>query len=96
VALKIGATVPAEGGVEFGAWIARVSPTPLLMIVACHDRLTATDLALSAYERALEPKRLALIPGGHLGPYLGQFPLAEAAATAWFQQHLNRPGAGHA
>jgi len=62
-------------------WISRVSPTPLLMIVALDDRLTVTDLALTAYEHALEPKRLALIPGGHFDPYLDQFPRAAAAAT---------------
>ena len=39
---------------EPGAWIARVSPTPLLMIVAL--AITLTDLQLSAYEQALEPK----------------------------------------
>lgn len=73
---------------EPGAWVARVSPTPLLMIVAKDDRLTVTDVALAAYERALEPKRLALISGGHFDPYLGQFAKAEAAATAWFREHL--------
>ena len=73
---------------EPGAWVARVSPTPLLMIVARNDQITVTDLALAAYERALEPKWLALFSGGHFDPYLDQFPLAEAAATAWFQEHL--------
>ncbi len=73
---------------EPGVWITRVSPTPLLMVVAEDDRVTLTDLNLAAYERALEPKKLALIPGGHFTPYLDQFPLAEAAATAWFRQHL--------
>jgi len=73
---------------EPGAWVSRVSPTPLLMVVARDDRLTVTDLALAAYERALEPKRLTLIAGDHFSPYLGQFPLAEAAATAWFREHL--------
>jgi hypothetical protein len=73
---------------EPGNWIARVSPTPLLLVVAREDKLTVTDLALQAYERALEPKRLALIPGGHFDPYLEQFPMAEAAATAWFREHL--------
>jgi uncharacterized protein len=77
---------------EPGAWIARVSPTPLLMVVAKDDRLTVTDLALAAYERALQPKRLALLPGGHFDPYLGQFAQAEAAATAWFREHLLAPG----
>lgn len=73
---------------EPGVWITRVSPTPLLMVVAEDDRVTLTDLNLAAYERALEPKKLALIPGGHFTPYLDQFPLAEAAATTWFRQHL--------
>ena len=76
---------------EPGIWVSRVSPTPLLMVVARDDRLTVTDLALAAYERALEPKRLALISGGHFAPYLDQFPLAEAAATGWFREHLLDP-----
>jgi dienelactone hydrolase len=76
---------------EPGRWIARVSPTPLLLVVARDDRLTVTDLALAAYERALQPKRLALLPGGHFDPYLGQFPQAEAAATGWFREHLLDP-----
>ena len=61
------------------------------MVVARDDRLTVTDLALAAYVRALEPKRLALISGGHFSPYLDQFPLAEAAATRWFREHLLDP-----
>ena len=63
------------------------------MVVAREDKVTVADLALAAYERALEPKRLALIPGGHFDPYLDQFPLAEAAATGWFSEHLLNPGA---
>ena len=78
---------------EPGNWITRVSPTPLLLVVARDDRLTVADLALAAYERALEPKRLALIPGGRFDPYLGQFPLAEAAATEWFHEHVLNPNA---
>jgi fermentation-respiration switch protein FrsA (DUF1100 family) len=78
---------------EPGIWISRVSPTPLLLVVARDDRLTVADLALAAYERALQPKRLALIPGGHFDPYLDQFPLAEAAATEWFREHLLDPSA---
>ena len=30
--------------------------------------------------------------GGHFDPYLDQFPLAEAAATGWFREHLLNPG----
>jgi hypothetical protein len=80
---------------EPGNWISRVSPTSLLLIVARNDRMTVTDLALAAYERALEPKRLVLIPGGHFDPYLVGFQEAEAAATAWFRAHLRNPDADH-
>ncbi len=77
---------------EPGNWIARVSPTPLLLVVARDDRLTVTDVALAAYERALEPSVLALIPGGYFNPYLDQFALAEAAATDWFSRASERSG----
>lgn len=73
---------------EPGTWVSRVSPTPLLMIVATHDTLTVTDLALAAYERALEPKRLVLVPGGHFDPYVGEFRKSSSAALAWFREHL--------
>lgn len=73
---------------EPGTWVPRVSPTPLLMVVALHDTITVTDLALAAYERALEPKKLVLIPGGHFDPYLANFPQSSAAALDWFQAHL--------
>jgi dienelactone hydrolase len=73
---------------EPGIWISRLSPTPLLLVVAREDTITMTDIALTAYERALEPKRIALIQGGHFSPYTDQFAPAEAAATKWFQEHL--------
>ena len=73
---------------EPGAWIARVSPTPLLMIVALADHITLTDLELRAYEQALEPKKLVTIEGGHFDAYLGQFATASGAAVSWFRQHL--------
>jgi cephalosporin-C deacetylase-like acetyl esterase len=73
---------------EPGAWVGRVSPTPLLMVVALNDTITLADLALAAYERALEPKRLQLIPGGHFAPYLAGFTQAGDAARTWFREHL--------
>jgi fermentation-respiration switch protein FrsA (DUF1100 family) len=75
---------------EPGAWIARVSSTPLLLIVALADHITLTDLALRAYEQALEPKKLVTIEGGHFDPYLGQFAAASTAALSWFLQHLGQ------
>ena len=74
---------------EPGPWVERVSPTPLLMVVATSDTVAVTDLALKAYERALEPKRLALISGGHFEPYGKEFGASSTAALAWFQQHLD-------
>ncbi|MGW1542179.1 alpha/beta hydrolase [Streptomyces sp. NPDC002309] len=73
---------------EPGIWVTRVSPTPLLMLVALDDTVTVTDLALAAYERALEPKRLHLLEGGHFDPYTTEFDQASAAALAWFREHL--------
>lgn len=73
---------------EPGAWLPRVSPTPILLIVALGDTITVTDLALGAYERALQPKKLVTIPGGHFDPYLGQFSRSSGAATEWFLEHI--------
>jgi hypothetical protein len=75
---------------EPGVWVPRISPTPLLMIVALRDTITLTDLALAAYEEALEPKKLVLIPGGHFDPYVSGFPTSCGVAIDWFRQHLDR------
>ncbi len=77
-----------EHGHEPAARTSRVSPAPLLTIVAPDDVITVTDLALAAYERAPEPKELRLIPGGHLDPYPGQFAGPGSAALSWFREHL--------
>ncbi|BBZ39413.1 alpha/beta hydrolase [Mycobacterium conspicuum] len=73
---------------EPGTFIERVSPTPLLMIVGLYDTVTIADLALAGYERALQPKRLVTIAGGHFDPYLGRFGEASSAACSWFTEHL--------
>jgi fermentation-respiration switch protein FrsA (DUF1100 family) len=73
---------------EPGLWVPRISPTPLLMVVATHDTVAVTDLALEAYERAHEPKKLVMIPGGHFDPYSKRFDIACPAALGWFRQHL--------
>ena len=43
------------------------------MTVAQYDHLTPTDLALKAYDRALEPKELHILKGGHFAGYSGPF-----------------------
>jgi hypothetical protein len=73
---------------EPGNWITRVSPTPLLLVVGLRDTITLTDLALAAYERALQPKRLLTVPGGHFAPYTTEFTSAVGAARDWFTEHL--------
>ena len=56
---------------EPAAFIDRISPTPLLMIVGIEDAMTPAADALAAYARALEPKQLLLVPGGHYDVYAG-------------------------
>jgi fermentation-respiration switch protein FrsA (DUF1100 family) len=77
---------------EPGVYVERISPTPLLMVVAASDHLTPTDLALEAYQRAREAKRLVLLPGGHFDAYVKDFDAASGAARDWFLQHLGSPG----
>ena len=72
-------------------YLARISPTPLLMIVATDDEITPTDIALRAFGRAREPKNLLLMKGDHYHPYLDGFDRSSAAARDWFTVHL---GAG--
>lgn len=74
---------------EPGTWISRISPTPLLMVVASYDTITATDLALAAYEKALQPKRLVMFPGGHFDGYVKYFRESSSAAVDWFREHLS-------
>lgn len=65
-----------------------ISPTPLLMVVARGDVLTVADLAFAAYEKALQPKKLVALDGGHFDAYVKGFKEASGAATAWFTEHL--------
>jgi fermentation-respiration switch protein FrsA (DUF1100 family) len=79
-------------GYEPGDYLKRISPTPLLMVVAPNDRLTPGEWACEAYETAAPPKRLVLLPGGHFDAYTGEgFEISSAAARDWFMQHLLQP-----
>jgi uncharacterized protein len=73
---------------EPGSYISFVSPTPLLLVVALGDHLTVVDEALAAYERALEPKKLVMLPGGHFDAYVKDFELASTPARDWFVTYL--------
>ena len=74
---------------EPGIYIGYISPTPLLLIVAINDHLTVADEALMAYERALEPKKLVLLKGGHFDAYVNDFEASSSAAKNWFLQHIS-------
>jgi fermentation-respiration switch protein FrsA (DUF1100 family) len=73
---------------EPGVHISRVSPTPLMMIVMSEDSITPTDEILAAYEQALEPKRLVLLPGGHYDAYGIHLQTGLGYARDWFLKHL--------
>ncbi len=73
---------------EPGSYIDRLSPTPLLMVVAAQDHLAVADEAIAAYERARQPKKLLLLPGGHFDAYVKDFHLSGPAAADWFVEHL--------
>jgi uncharacterized protein len=75
---------------EPGAYISFISPTPLLMVVALGDHLTIADKTLSAHERALEPKNLVTLGGGHFGAYVKDFEGVSTAARDWFVTHLKK------
>ncbi|MGW5434429.1 alpha/beta hydrolase [Streptomyces sp. NPDC004059] len=73
---------------EPGAYISHISPTPLLLLPARDDHLTPARLAIGAYERAREPKKLIILPGGHFDAYVKGFQTSCDAARAWFLEHL--------
>ena len=51
--------------------IGRISPTPLLMILASDDVITPTADARAAFDRAGQPKKLVIVPGRHFDAYNG-------------------------
>src|ERR1019366_4427496 len=40
-------------------------PLPLLLVVTVGDHLVPSELAIAAYDKAHEPKKLVILPGGH-------------------------------
>jgi uncharacterized protein len=69
-------------------YMERISPTPLLMIIASEDAITPADIALRAFARALEPKKAVLIRGDHYDAYHTAFGQSSSAARDWFLTHL--------
>jgi cephalosporin-C deacetylase-like acetyl esterase len=69
-------------------FLPRVSPTPLLLMVAAEDTIAPTDLAIAVFEEAHHPKNLVIMPGGHFEAYTIQRGPYARQATEWFTQHL--------
>lgn len=73
---------------EPGAYMKRIAPSPMLMIVATDDSLTPSDLQQDAFNEAHHPKDMLLLSGGHYGVYREHFDKTSAAAAQWFAKHL--------
>jgi fermentation-respiration switch protein FrsA (DUF1100 family) len=74
---------------EPAAFIERIAPTPLLMIIADADTMTFTDEELAAYARAREPKQLLIVKGDHRIVYFDEYERTATAARDWFVKHLH-------
>jgi fermentation-respiration switch protein FrsA (DUF1100 family) len=70
------------------AFMERIAPTPLLMIIAERDTQTPVAWQREAFELAAEPKKLVTLDGRHYDPYTTLLPEATAAALDWFSEHL--------
>ena len=66
-----------------------VSPAALLMVVASHDVVASTEVALAAFERAHEPKQLQMVEGHHFVDYQGDgFDHVVGVMTDFLLAHL--------
>lgn len=81
-------TVEALGEYNPVDYIDQISPTPLLLLPAANDVLTPTRFAIAAYEKALQPKELKILPGGHFDAYVKGFEASSNPALQWFLTHL--------
>ncbi len=76
--------------------VARISPRPVLFIVAENDVLVPAENTRELYERAGDPKRWAVIP--NIGHYDAYFPPAfervMEETTAWYAHYLPAKSSG--
>lgn len=69
-------------------YIARIAPTPFLMIGVTRDSRSPTQEQEEGFSRAAEPKKLVMIDGGHYSVYDQTRPQATQAALDWFRTYL--------
>lgn len=81
-------------GYDVRQYAKRISPTPLMMLVALDDHTMPAHLGLQFFEDALEPKELVTFRGGHYDAYMpeGSFGTVMAATARWFRSHLSTRG----
>lgn len=61
------------------------------MIVGEKDFLAPADLATAFYGRAMEPKSLTILKGGHFDAFQGKgFEIASTTALRWFEKYLKQ------
>jgi len=70
------------------SFIARIAPTPLLMVIATRDTQTPTPWQREAFALAGEPKQLVELDCRHYDPYLSHLEPATAAARDFFVTQL--------
>lgn len=68
--------------------IDHIKKIPILFIVAQQDNINHTKLALEAYEKAVEHKKLIMLKGDHFSAYLEEFSLAARSACDWYLDTL--------
>jgi len=71
------------------AFASRITPTPMLMIVADEDEWVPASLQLAAYEAAAEPKELLRLPCKHYDPYTTYLDESATAACEFLVRHLS-------
>lgn len=70
------------------AFVPRIAPTPLLMVIAENDVQTPVEWQREAFVLAGDPKKLVTLPGGHYDPYMGHLAASIEASVGWFREHL--------
>ena len=75
-------------------FVDEISPTPLLMLLADADTTTPSEIALSAYHRAKQPKQLVTFPGCHYDVYDNDSVKRQVitATTDFLREHLHDEG----
>ena len=73
---------------EPGYYVPLIGAVPKLFIIARDDEIMPEGQILDAYNKAIEPKKLAYIEGHHFSPYMEKRQEAIQLAIQWFKAHL--------